>query len=160
MFSLGDQKTTSGLQTHVEEESLGTKHRRHTRSVLPRRARSSRVADNGIAIYRTSPHRGPSMPALTRQRRHRCRHPGGHAAAAPSTLHSPAGHSVMLRVTGIDQLFARAKTAGARVFAEPTDQMYGERQCSFADPWGRPWTLSETIFDSNPSDWGGELLVK
>lgn len=86
--------------------------------------------------------------------------PGGHADAAPSTLQSPAGHSVMLRVAGIDQLFERAKAAGARVLAEPADHMYGERQCSFVDPWGRPWTLSETIFDSDPADWGGELLVQ
>jgi uncharacterized glyoxalase superfamily protein PhnB len=86
--------------------------------------------------------------------------PGAHLDAAPSTLQSPAGHSVMLRVTGVDKLFERAKKAGARVLAEPEDHMYGERQCSFLDPWGRPWTLSETIFDSDPADWGGELLVK
>lgn len=86
---------------------------------------------------------------------------GGHADAAPSTLQSPAAHSVMLRVTGsIDALFERAKAAGARVLAEPADHVYGERQCSFLDPWGRPWTLSETIFDSNPADWGGELLIE
>ena len=64
----------------------------------------------------------------------------------------------MLRVTEIDELFVRAKAAGARVLAEPADHMYGERQCSFLDPWGHPWTLSETIFDSDPADWGGELL--
>ena len=64
------------------------------------------------------------------------------------------------RVTSIDELFERAKAAGARVLAEPANHMYGERQCSFVDPWGRPWTLSETIFDSDPSDWGGELLVE
>ena len=86
--------------------------------------------------------------------------PGVHADAAPSTLQSPGAHSVTLRVTGIDQLFERAKAAGAHVLAEPEDHMYGERQCSCVDPWGRPWTLSETIFDSNPSDWGGELLVE
>ena len=86
--------------------------------------------------------------------------PGGHANAAPSTLQSPAAHSVMLRVTGIDELFERARAAGAHILAEPADHMYGERQCSFLDPWGHPWTLSETIFDSNPADWGGELLVE
>jgi uncharacterized glyoxalase superfamily protein PhnB len=86
--------------------------------------------------------------------------PGIHADAAPSILQSPGAHSVTLRVTGIDQLFERAKAAGARVLAEPADHMYGERQCSFVDPWRRPWTLSETIFDSDPSDWGGELLVE
>jgi uncharacterized glyoxalase superfamily protein PhnB len=86
--------------------------------------------------------------------------PGAHAESAPSTLQSPGAHSVMLRVTGVDELFNRAKAAGARVLAEPTDEMYGERQCSFIDPWGHPWTLSETIFDSDPSGWGGELLIE
>ncbi|HKV09776.1 MAG TPA: VOC family protein [Thermoanaerobaculia bacterium] len=83
---------------------------------------------------------------------------GGHADADPSTLLRPAAHSVMLRVTAIDTIFERAKAAGARVLAEPADHMYGERQGSLLDPWGRPWTLSETIFDSDPADWGGELL--
>ena len=86
--------------------------------------------------------------------------PGAHAADAPSTLQSPGAHRVMLRVTGVDKLFERAKKAGARVLAEPVDHMYGERQCSFVDPWGRQWTLSETIFDSDPAGWGGELLVE
>jgi uncharacterized glyoxalase superfamily protein PhnB len=86
--------------------------------------------------------------------------PGGHANAASSTLQSAGAHSVMLRVTGIDAHFQRATAAGARVLAEPAEHMYGERQCSFLDPWGRPWTLSETIFDSDPAGWGGELLVE
>jgi uncharacterized glyoxalase superfamily protein PhnB len=93
---------------------------------------------------------------------HRCQLVHGNGAfvvAKPLTLQSPAAHSVLLRVTGIDELFGRAKAAGARVLAEPMDHMYGERQCSFLDPWGHPWTLSETIFDSDPADWGGELLV-
>jgi len=47
--------------------------------------------------------------------------PGGHANAASSTLQGPEAHSVMLRVTGIDVLFLRAKAAGARVLAEPAD---------------------------------------
>ena len=66
----------------------------------------------------------------------------------------------MLRVSEIDLLFERAKAAGARVLAEPEDHMYGERQCSFLDPWGHPWTLSETVFDSDPAAWGGELLIE
>ena len=86
--------------------------------------------------------------------------PGGHANAAPATLQGPGAHSVTLRVTGIDALFVRAKEAGARVLAEPENHIYGERQCSFLDPWGHPWTLSETVFDSDPADWGGELLVE
>ena len=86
--------------------------------------------------------------------------PGGNADDASSTQQSPGAHSVTVRVTRINELFLRAKAAGARVLAEPADHMYGERQCSFIDPWGHPWTLSETIFDSDPADWGGELLVE
>ena len=86
--------------------------------------------------------------------------PGRNADDASSTQQSPGAHSVTLRVTGINELFLRAKAAGARVLAEPADHPYGERQCSFLDPWGHPWTLSETIFDSDPADWGGELLAE
>ncbi|MDQ6622484.1 MAG: VOC family protein [Verrucomicrobiota bacterium] len=86
--------------------------------------------------------------------------PGGHADAAPSTLTGPGAHSILLRVTNIAALFARAEAAGAHILAEPVDHMYGERQGSFLDPWGHPWTLSETIFDSDPADWGGQLLVE
>jgi uncharacterized glyoxalase superfamily protein PhnB len=85
--------------------------------------------------------------------------PGLNANEASSTQQNPGAHSVTLRVTGIDELFERVSKTGARVLAEPADKMYGERQCSFVDPWGRPWTLSETIFDSDPGDWGGELLA-
>ncbi|HEV8238079.1 MAG TPA: VOC family protein [Thermoanaerobaculia bacterium] len=85
--------------------------------------------------------------------------PSGPAAAAPSMPQAAAAHSVMLRVTGIDELFGRGKAAGARVLAEPADHMYGERQGSFVDPWGHAWTLSETIFDSDPAEWGGELVA-
>ena len=60
--------------------------------------------------------------------------PGAHAEAASSTLQGAGAHSVTLRVTAIDELFGRAKAAGARVLAEPADHMYGERQCSFLDP--------------------------
>jgi uncharacterized glyoxalase superfamily protein PhnB len=86
--------------------------------------------------------------------------PGGNANEASSTHQSPGAHSITLRVTGIDDLFQRVKAAGARILDEPADRPYGERQCSFLDPWGHPWTLSETIFDSDPADWGGELFVE
>ena len=86
--------------------------------------------------------------------------PGAHADAAPSTLRGPGAHTITLRVTGLEESFARAKAAGAHILAEPADHMYGERQCSFLDPWGHPWTLSETIFDSDPADWGGQLLAE
>jgi uncharacterized glyoxalase superfamily protein PhnB len=86
--------------------------------------------------------------------------PGVHSNAAASTQQVAGGHSITLRVTEIDTLFARVKTAGAHILDEPEDHMYGERQCSFLDPWEHSWTLSETIFDSDPADWGGELFER
>jgi uncharacterized glyoxalase superfamily protein PhnB len=83
---------------------------------------------------------------------------GLNANEPSSTGLKPGGQLITLRVTQVDELFDRAKKAGARVLAEPADKPYGERQCSFVDPWGHPWTLSETIFDSDPQDWGGELF--
>jgi PhnB protein len=118
------------------------------------------VAHNGRSIHRTSPNSQDRRQLLHGNGAIIVAKPGVHADAALSTQQSPAAHSVTLRVTAIDELFLRAKAADARVLAEPADHMYGERQCSFLDPWGHPWTLSETIFDSDPADWGGELLVE
>ena len=86
--------------------------------------------------------------------------PGAHAYDAPSTLQSPGAHSVTLRVMGVDALFGRTKAAGARVLAEPADHMYGERQCSFLDPWGHRGRFRRRFSIPTRPDWGGELLVE
>jgi uncharacterized glyoxalase superfamily protein PhnB len=85
---------------------------------------------------------------------------GLNANEPSSTQQKPGAQLITLRVTQVDELFERARKAGAHVLTEPSDRPYGERQCSFVDPWGHAWTLSETIFDSDPHDWGGELLVE
>ena len=72
---------------------------------------------------------------------------------------SHCSQSVMVRVEQIDDLLRRAQNAGAQIVSAPCDQPYGERQCSFIDPWGRAWTLSQTTHDVDPAEWGGELLI-
>lgn len=67
-------------------------------------------------------------------------------------------HVMMLRVEDIDAIFARALSKGAEALRRPTDYPYGERQCTLRDPGGHVWTLSQTIADVDPADWGGELL--
>ena len=69
-----------------------------------------------------------------------------------------AGHAVMLRVEDVDAQFARARDAGAVVVRPPTTYPYGERQCTVADPGGHVWTLSQSVADVDPADWGGELV--
>lgn len=63
--------------------------------------------------------------------------------------------SVMLRVDDAAAVLERARAAGATVLAEPTDHPYGERQCSFRDPGGHLWTLTQTLRDVAPEEWGG-----
>jgi uncharacterized glyoxalase superfamily protein PhnB len=63
--------------------------------------------------------------------------------------------SVMLRVEDAAALLERARAHGATVLAEPTDHPYGERQCSFHDPGGQVWTLTQTLRDVAPEEWGG-----
>jgi uncharacterized glyoxalase superfamily protein PhnB len=69
-----------------------------------------------------------------------------------------AADSVMLRVVGIDALWERACAAGAEALAAPQDHPYGERQCSFHDPDGHRWTLTETVRDVAPEEWGGMTI--
>ncbi|MDC8013549.1 VOC family protein [Tahibacter soli] len=78
------------------------------------------------------------------------------AGDAPSTTH--ATHRVMVRVDDVDAHYAQAVRAGARIAGAPTDYPYGERQYGAIDPGGHAWTFSQSIADSDPASWGGELL--
>jgi len=68
------------------------------------------------------------------------------------------GHSVMVRVMSADRHCERARRAGAEITREPESHPFGERQYSAVDPGGHAWTFTETIADSDPASWGGELL--
>ena len=63
--------------------------------------------------------------------------------------------SVMLRVDDVDAIHERALGGGAVEIAGPADYPYGERQSSFRDPGGHMWTLTRTLSDVSPEDWGG-----
>jgi uncharacterized glyoxalase superfamily protein PhnB len=68
-----------------------------------------------------------------------------------------SGDSVMVRIDDVSGHHRRAVELGARIVELPADQPYGERQYTVADLEGRQWTFSETLADSDPHDWGGEL---
>jgi len=77
----------------------------------------------------------------------------GPAASAEAS----ASHSIMVRVANVDEHYARAVAAGARVSGEPTTYPYGERQYAARDLAGHRWVFSQTVADVHPSTWGGEL---
>ena len=64
--------------------------------------------------------------------------------------------SVMLRVKDTASVCKRVAENGAMIVDEPADFEYGERQCSFVDPWDHRWTLTQTLRDVAPEDWGGK----
>jgi len=67
-------------------------------------------------------------------------------------------HSVMLRVDEIDQHYADVQAAGVTTLSEPTDMPYGERQYSVRDPAGHRWTITQSVTDVAPEDWGGQTI--
>jgi uncharacterized glyoxalase superfamily protein PhnB len=66
--------------------------------------------------------------------------------------------SVMLRVGDVASVCERVRTNGGAIVQEPKDFPYGERQCTFIDPAGHRWTLTQTLRDVAPEEWGGIAL--
>lgn len=76
-----------------------------------------------------------------------------HGRVAPTGSEAP--QSVMLRVEDVASLCDRVRQNGGTVVQEPQDFPYGERQCTIVDPGGHRWTLTQTLRDVAPEDWGG-----
>lgn len=53
-----------------------------------------------------------------------------------------------------DAVLKRAKENGAKVVKEPEDQFYGDRSCTFEDPWGYQWTAMTHVEDVSPEEMG------
>ena len=70
-----------------------------------------------------------------------------------------AGSRVMVPVSDVDAHYAAARAAGAKVSGEPTTYPFGERQYSAIDIGGHRWTFTQSVADSDPASWGGELVV-
>jgi uncharacterized glyoxalase superfamily protein PhnB len=69
-----------------------------------------------------------------------------------------SGCRVMVPVADADAHHAKAVAAGARTLGEPTTYPFGERQYSALDVGGHRWTFSQSVADSDPASWGGELV--
>ena len=70
-----------------------------------------------------------------------------------------AGSRVMVPVSDVDAHYVAARAAGAKVSGEPTTYPFGERQYSAIDIGGHRWTFTQSVADSDPASWGGELVV-
>jgi len=77
----------------------------------------------------------------------------GHGRVAP--LGEQASQSVMLRVDDVAAVCERVRYCGGEIVREPRDFDYGERQCTIRDPAGHRWTLTQTLRDVEPEQWGG-----
>jgi uncharacterized glyoxalase superfamily protein PhnB len=77
----------------------------------------------------------------------------GYGRVAPTGQES--SQSVMLRVEDVASLCDRVSENGGTIVQEPQDFPYGERQCTILDPGGHRWTLTQTLRDVAPEEWGG-----
>jgi uncharacterized glyoxalase superfamily protein PhnB len=65
---------------------------------------------------------------------------------SPSSLGGKNTQSLHIHIdTDIGDHFARAKAAGAEVFAEPETQFYGDRTYRCRDLEGHIWTVGQTV---------------
>lgn len=67
-------------------------------------------------------------------------------------------HVIKVRVEDVVAQFERARAAGARVLEPPTEQIYGERECTLEDLAGHRWQFSETLRDVAPEEFGCETV--
>jgi uncharacterized glyoxalase superfamily protein PhnB len=65
-----------------------------------------------------------------------------------------ATQSLTVFVDDVDAHFERAKSAGANIFEELHETMYGERQYGVEDLDGHHWLFSRHARDVSPSEWG------
>jgi uncharacterized glyoxalase superfamily protein PhnB len=63
-----------------------------------------------------------------------------------------------VRVEHVDALFERGRSSGAKVLEPPTEQPYGERECTFEDLAGHRWQFTETVRDVAPEEYGCETI--
>jgi uncharacterized glyoxalase superfamily protein PhnB len=57
----------------------------------------------------------------------------------------------------VDALCERARSAGAEIREEPTDQEYGERRFTAKDLEGHVWFFARQIKQVAPEEWGAQV---
>lgn len=72
--------------------------------------------------------------------------PVGDGAVSPATIGGRSTQSVHVQLqSGLDELCARARAAGAKIEREPADQPYGDRVFTCRDVEDHPWSFGQTV---------------
>jgi uncharacterized glyoxalase superfamily protein PhnB len=72
---------------------------------------------------------------------------------SPASLGGKNTQRVHVRIQrDIDQHYARAVQAGAKVIMEPKDQFYGDRTYVVTDPEGHYWTFAQAVRNLSKQD--------
>lgn len=61
---------------------------------------------------------------------------------------------IQVRVEDTSTHCEHARSEGAKIIAEPTDHLYGERRYTTEDFYGHTWSFTEPIADVEPETWG------
>lgn len=63
-----------------------------------------------------------------------------------------------VRVDDVDAQHQRARDHGARILEPPTEQIYGERECTIEDLAGHRWQFTQTLRDVAPEEYGCQTV--
>jgi uncharacterized glyoxalase superfamily protein PhnB len=63
-------------------------------------------------------------------------------------------------VDDVDAHYARAKAAGAKIFEDLHETVYGERQYGAEDFAGNRWLFSQHVRDVSPEEWGATITSR
>ena len=77
---------------------------------------------------------------------------------SPASVGGKNTQSVHVQLTeDIDAYCARAREAGAEVFAGPETQFYGDRTFRARDLEGHIWTFGQTVKEMQPAEWDAAM---
>jgi uncharacterized glyoxalase superfamily protein PhnB len=71
---------------------------------------------------------------------------------SPQSLDGSVTQSLYIYVDDVDAHFARARSAGAEILAEPEDMFWGDRTYVAEDPEGHRWTFAQHVREIAPED--------
>jgi uncharacterized glyoxalase superfamily protein PhnB len=66
--------------------------------------------------------------------------------------------SLTIFIDDVEEHFQRSKSAGARIFEDPHETVYGEFQYGVEDLDGHRWLFSRHARDISPEEWGATVV--